>query len=143
MKYSIKLCLVEGCNNPRFSNGCCKNHTIRKPLLSNSTIPYKRKTEQKPLKDLDIKLEMRNLFLKMWNEKPHISEISGINLGSVASSAFFHHILPKSKYSKGMLDEENIIILSMDEHNNVENDMYKYEEINKRRELLKIKYNLN
>lgn len=55
---------------------------------------------------------------------------------------FFHHILPKKKYPEAKLDEENIIIMSMDEHENVEIDMYKYEEINKRREQLKTKYNI-
>lgn len=55
---------------------------------------------------------------------------------------FFHHILPKKKYPKAKLDEENVIILSLDEHENVEIDMYRYEEINKRREQLIEKYNI-
>ena len=40
-----------------------------------------------------------------------------------------------------MYDKENIILLTADEHSIVHLDMYKYEEINKRRELLLIKYN--
>jgi len=40
------------------------------------------------------------------------------------------------------LDEENIILLTLNEHSNVENDMYKYEEVNIRREQLKKKYEI-
>ena len=57
-------------------------------------------------------------------------------------SIFFHHILPKEKYPEAALDEENIILLTLNEHGNVENNIYKYEEINKRRTYLKTKYNL-
>jgi hypothetical protein len=57
-------------------------------------------------------------------------------------STYFHHILPKEKYPKACFDEENIILLTLDEHTNVESDMYKYPEVNKRRELLKIKYEI-
>ena len=55
---------------------------------------------------------------------------------------YFHHILPKSKYPEAKYDEENIILLTPQEHSSVESDMYKYEEVNRRRELLKIKYNI-
>lgn len=82
------------------------------------------------------------LFLNIWKNKPHKSEISGDYLGSEAMSSYFHHILPKSKYPEACFDEENIILLTLDEHTNVESDIYKYEEVNKRREQLKLKYNL-
>ena len=49
----------------------------------------------------------------------------------------FHHILPKSKYPEASLDEENIILLTWEEHDQVEMDMYRYEDINNRREQLK------
>ena len=55
---------------------------------------------------------------------------------------FFHHILPKKQYPQAEFDEENIILLTLEEHDQVEMDMYRYPEINKRREQLKIKYNL-
>jgi hypothetical protein len=81
-------------------------------------------------------------FKEIWEHCPHLSEISGTYLGKEASSAFFHHILPKNKYPHIRMDKENIILLTIDEHANVESDIYKYEKINKRRELLKIKYKL-
>lgn len=88
------------------------------------------------------KQQMKNLFLEIWKRKPHKSEVSGSYLGKEPLTTFFHHILPKSKYPQAALDEQNIILLTPEEHASVELDIYKYEEINKRREMLKIKYNL-
>lgn len=85
-------------------------------------------------------LEMRQFFLSVWNKKPHRSEVSGMYLGKEPMSTYFHHILPKEKYPEACLDEENIILLTLEEHSNVENDMYKYEEVNERRNQLKLKY---
>jgi hypothetical protein len=79
---------------------------------------------------------MRNLFLEIWKERKHYSEVSGDYLGGEALSTFFHHILPKSKYPELQYDKSNIILLTLDEHTNVESDMYRYEEVNKRREQL-------
>jgi hypothetical protein len=64
-------------------------------------------------------------------------------LGSEPLSIYFHHILPKEKYPQAAFDEENIIFLSLDQHMNVENDKYRYEEINKRRNFLRIKYKIS
>jgi hypothetical protein len=55
-------------------------------------------------------------------------------------STYFHHILPKNKYPEAALDQENIILLTLNEHDQVESDIYRYEEVNKRREQLKLKY---
>lgn len=63
-------------------------------------------------------------------------------LGKEPLTVFFHHILPKEKYPEAALDEENIILLTLEEHDNAEKDMYKYEEINLRREKLKTKYKI-
>jgi len=86
--------------------------------------------------------EMRDFFFIIWHKRPHHSEISMDYLGREPLSIFFHHILPKEKYPEARLDEENIILLTLDEHSDVENNMYKYPEVNRRRELLKIKYEL-
>ena len=86
--------------------------------------------------------ELRELFLHIWKKKPHKSEISGAYLGKEPFSTYFHHILPKEKYPQACMDEENIILLTLDEHSNVENDIYKYEIINEKRKQLKTKYNL-
>ena len=86
--------------------------------------------------------EMQEFFLQIWKKKPHKSEVSGESLGSEALSIFFHHVLPKEKYSQARFDEENIILLTMSEHDQVERDVTRYEEVNKRREQLKKKYDI-
>ena len=84
--------------------------------------------------------QMREFFLSYWKKMPHYSEVSGKWLGKEPMSTYFHHILPKEKYPEACFDEENIILLTLEEHSNVENDMYKYEEVNKRRNHLLTKY---
>lgn len=90
-----------------------------------------------------IALEMQWLmFKKIWIQRGPYSEVSGIKLYGEPSSMMFHHIMPKSKYKQLKYIEENIIIIHPDEHSNVESNMYLYPEVNRRREQLKIKYNL-
>lgn len=66
--------------------------------------------------------------------------VSGKYLGKEPLTVFFHHVLPKEKYPEASLDEQNIILLTLEEHNQVEMDIYRYEEVNIRRNLLKAKY---
>jgi hypothetical protein len=86
--------------------------------------------------------EMQEFFLQIWRKRLHYSQVSMDYLGKEPLSVFFHHILPKEKYPKAMYDEENIILLTLEEHDNVERDIYKYLEVNRRRELLKKKYDI-
>ena len=87
-------------------------------------------------------LEMMFFFLKIWEKRPHVSEVSGNPLGKEPLTVFFHHILPKNKYPEAMYDEENIILLTLDEHTNVEIDLQRYEIINELRKQLEIKYDI-
>jgi len=86
--------------------------------------------------------EMKDFFLQIWRKRPHYSEVSGKWLGSEPLTIFFHHILPKEKYPDASLDEENIVLLTLEEHEQVEMDIYRFEEINLKRNYLKIKYKL-
>lgn len=122
------------CGNPCEGDYCFR-HKPKKQMLT-TTKNYSNKLI------IEEKSSMREMFLKIWKQRPHKSEISGERLGTEPLSIFFHHILPKEKYKDAMLDEENIILLTLDEHANVENDIYRYEEVNKRREYLKTKYNV-
>ena len=99
----------------------CSNHIPKKPL-SKSITPAR--TEPNP---------MHVFFKQIWNERKHESEVSGTYLGKEAMSTYFHHILPKNKYPELAYDKCNIILLTLDEHTNVEADMYRYEEVNRRR----------
>ena len=111
--------------------------------------PRKRINSQDLTKDVKKKeslrniFEMRDFFLQIWKKRVNKSEVSGEYLASEPLHVFFHHILPKEKYPEAMLEEENIILLTMWEHADVEADIYKFEEVNKRREQLKKKYEIN
>lgn len=84
--------------------------------------------------------EMQQFFLRIWAKRLHYSQVSMEYLGKEPLSVFFHHILPKEKYPQAMYDEENIVLLTLEEHDNVERNMYKYETINKMRQKLLEKY---
>jgi len=103
----------------------------------------RRKKSSEEIAKQQEELRKRNTFFgSIWGKRKHFSEVSGEHLGWQALTVFFHHILPKKKYPEAEWDEENIILLTWQEHDQVELDMYYYEEINKRREKLKIKYDL-
>ena len=122
----------------------CFQHKLNKNLSSiNSNWEKPALTMKKKVSAGKSSQNKDHLFFeKIWKKRPHRSEISGKYLGKTASSGYFHHILPKSKYPEIRMDEENIILLTLDEHANVESDMYKYEKINQIREKLKTKYNI-
>lgn len=85
-------------------------------------------------------IQMGEFFMSLWKKRSHYSEVSGRFLGKEPLTVFFHHILPKEKYPEACFDDENIIFLTLEEHSNVESDMYRYEEVNKRRNYLLTKY---
>ena len=122
----------------------CFQHKPRKPLVATKGFPLYATQRNMDLyeKVLSDTIQMQKFFLQIWKKRAHKSEVSGESLGSEALSIFFHHILSKEKYPQAALDEENIILLTLNEHNTVENDMYKYDEVNKRREQLKKKYDI-
>lgn len=103
-----------------------------------------KKVSEKQKRKLEEKKKlgemMRSVFMDIWKERKHNSEVSGRWLGKEPLSIFFHHILPKGKYPQATLDPENIILLTFEEHQKVENDPGCFEEVNKRREQLKLKY---
>lgn len=130
MMFATKLCKEIGCKMRAWSGGVCKNHIPKKAIPSTP----------KPANNNDRILKMQEFFLSIWKKRPHKSEISDTSLGSEALSVYFHHILAKEKYPEACFDEENIILLTLLEHADVESDMYKFEEINRRRTLLLVKY---
>jgi hypothetical protein len=133
--FKTKLCKEGGCKMKAWSGGLCKNHIPRKGLKNLTSFVKKQASIRQTS-------ELREFFLQVWKKKPHKSEISGQSLGSEAMSTYFHHILAKEKYPQACFDEENIILLTFIEHQQVESDMYKYPEVNKRREQLKTKYEI-
>ena len=121
----------------------CFAHKSRKPLSSGKGLSSKMSVissiKAKNVHN-DGHNQQREMFMNIWKKKRHYSEVSGLYLGKEPMSTYFHHILPKEKYPEACLDEENIILLTLEEHSNVENDIYRYEEVNKRRNHLLTKY---
>lgn len=113
---------------------------------SDSDYCFFHKPKKSILKKVKVSVEekssMHNFFLSIWKKRIHESEISGEYLGKEPLSVYFHHILPKNKYPEAAFDEKNIILMTLNEHSNVENNIYKYEKINKLREYLKNKYDI-
>jgi hypothetical protein len=148
----MKTCSVEGCTNPLFGKHFCKFHypkSISKKPLSKSKGFFISPMGKKQMEIIDNAFRdaympsvRDEFFNRIWKKRKHISEVSGVFLGDTPNSMFFHHILPKRLFKEAEFDEENIILLTPEEHANVESNIYRYEEINKRREFLKKKYNI-
>lgn len=99
------------------------------------------KRTRKPV-DQESLNKMRDFLLSIWSKRRHYSEVSGNYLGKEPLSVYFHHILPKSVYPDLAYEESNIILLDLDEHSNVENNKFRYDIINERRNNLIIKFDL-
>ena len=113
----------------------CFLHKLRKPLTAKKGLKAVKK--EPTIRQIS---ELHEFFLQIWKKRLHYSQISMDYLGKEPLSIFFHHILPKEKYPQAAFDEENIILLTLEEHDQVEMDPTRYEEINKRRDKLKLKY---
>lgn len=124
----------------------CFQHKSRKPLPSGKGFSRKVSVisikKPKSVQNNNQLSDMNKFFMDIWKKSDKKSEVSGKFLGKEPSTAFFHHILPKSKYPEACFDEENIILLTLDEHANVESDIYKYELINNKRTYLLEKWKL-
>ena len=80
-----------------------------KPISAPKT---KKGLKKKPRKATGEK----EVFLEIWSERPHISEISGEPLGEEPNVWFFMHILSKKAYPRFRLYKKNIILGTADEH---------------------------
>lgn len=76
---------------------------------------YKR-SKAKPFKLLRKPTGEGKLFEEIWNERKHVSFVSGRKLSDNAYPTYFAHVLPKKKYPKLRLCKENIVLLTFDEH---------------------------
>jgi len=114
----------------------CFQHKPRTPLRASKVI-------NRSMRDMTSSSDfekMKKFFVSIWKRRTHHSEVSGAYLGREPLTIYFHHILPKEKYPQAAFDEENIILLTFDEHTAVESDMYKFDKINEKRKLLLEKY---
>ena len=115
----MKTCKHDGCSYPVFGGGYCRNHQWcrqdkNKPIVSTS-INERKEKHIKPKKKITGELE---LFKEIWNERAHVSEISGKPIPMFDINCF-HHILTKGAFPEHRLNKENIIILTRSEHKDV------------------------
>ena len=144
-----KKCIVDDCDYPRWAKGYCKAHQSLRT----------DKKKPKPLKQEKKNYGEKLVFEMIWNERDHVSFISGIHLGDEAKAHFFAHVIAKGKEPKLRLVKENIVLLSIEEHSlldaGTQEQRDKYAEImkqggvpvdwskiDKRKEKLKKKYKL-
>lgn len=76
-------------------------------------------TPKKPKRGLDKRRKPSGegaMFLEIWNERPHFSEISGDPLGEEPCAWMFLHILNKKKYPRYKLEKKNVALGTFDEH---------------------------
>lgn len=64
------------------------------------------------------KVEMRNFFLEIWNNRPHRCENCREWLGNEPLSYMFDHLLEKSKYPDLRFEKDNIMLVCLECHDN-------------------------
>lgn len=123
---TMKKCQSEGCNNNVFSNKYCLRHQNERtdPKYLKSKEP-KPKT---PIKKVSAKEIIRkkgvteiNVFLEIWAERPHVSELSGLPLPYKPDNTAqwvkqFLHVLNKLRFPSLRLDKRNIMLGTPEEH---------------------------
>ena len=145
----MKICKSDGCNNNVFGGGFCKFHQYKrqeknKPIVSTSINSFK----EKKIKAKSKASGQLALFKEIWNERAHVSELSGDKI-SMFDVFCFHHILTKAAYPKFLLFKPNIIILTRAEHRMVHDHSFedlikkdiRWAEIERRYNILKTMYN--
>ena len=63
-------------------------------------------------------LEMRYFFLDIWKKNKHVCENCGVKLGNEPKTYMFDHLLEKSKYPNLAFEEDNIMIVCLECHDN-------------------------
>jgi hypothetical protein len=66
---------------------------------------------------------MRKIFIEIWNERPHVSELSGKELLPIGHPQWhwqFAHILGKNVAPSWKYNKDNILLVLPEEHENQE-----------------------
>jgi len=95
----------------------CFQHKPRKALAKKSSLLTKKldKSEE-VIRNIS---EMRDFFLQIWRKSNvHTCENCGKWLGKEPLSYMFDHVLEKSKYPELKYEEENIMLLCLECHDN-------------------------
>ena len=136
IKQKKKICIQCKEEVYLFARKMCKSCAY----ITKDKIPKedKHKVKKKPLFSLDEdiidkepKESQYDMFLEIYNEREHISEISGKNLVDPEHKMFtwqFEHILPKGTYPDLKFDKKNIMLMTWQEHFDLTNNTSKTKE---------------
>lgn len=105
---------------------------------------YEQKQAKKKKKPIYISVKQkvkptgeREIFLEIWNERPHVCENCLEYLGSEAKAHFFAHLLSKKQHPELRLDKDNIVLLCFDCHYQLDHGTIdKFIELNKNKKFL-------
>ena len=109
--------------------------------VSKSTLKAKTKTVEEKAANKAAIEQQWDMFLSIWNTRPHKCVICGKYLGNEPLSVFFDHILEKAKYKHLKYEPANIALVCMEDHANKTNGNIneKYKElINNVKQIFKI-----
>lgn len=124
----MKTCNIDGCNNPVWSKGVCKNHTPRSPLKNKANMlsverykpfPNPSKKSLKKIEEEFLGTQKRDqFFMGIWIDRMHRCEVCGKPLGHEPRSYMFDHLLEKNKYPNLEFEEDNIALVCLECHDN-------------------------
>ena len=86
------------------------------PLKRTPLNRISKKGKEKKVKESKERELMWLMFLEIWEERPHYSEISGKYLGNEPLTYMFDHALEKETHPQFKLTKENIILCTLEEH---------------------------
>lgn len=109
-----KKCTVEGCNNPVWSKGKCKNHTDNKKPLKRKALS----TVSPSLQDLEERYKMIEFFDKLWDKqkKPRRCQSCGKKIIGENLSIYHDHLLEKEFWPQFIYEERNMFFCCAECH---------------------------
>lgn len=133
-----KICIE--CGNEAFiwSKGRCKG-------CASKGYSKIRKTRTKETIDANKEQHEKDLqfYQSIWSVRRHVCFNCNKGLGYEPNLLYFHHIIRKSSHPEFRYDEENIVLLCGECHNQVETDISKTPKVKQLTiELLKKKYGI-
>jgi hypothetical protein len=141
--YTKGLCVgtetFKGCGKEGFlvnvTRKLCAECNGRRLNVGKKIITSIKKKPRKPTGELEV-------FKEIWEERPHVSEVSGLTIYRFDIRCF-SHILTKGAYGRFRLKKDNILLVTPEEHNQWEfgdRSQPKWEWVKGRAEALKEEY---
>jgi hypothetical protein len=103
----------ELCGYLNKSKGACQ---VCGSGIAQPDAPKKYWIPKKSKKGKEVTKKDLEFFKEIWNERPHVCEVSGQPLLEFNPS-FFSHVLTKAAYPKFRHNKKNIVLCSLEYHN--------------------------